>query len=159
RSYAKPFSSSDAKILNAMMDQKAYLAKAGDLARNENKEWKLQSSDAQNRYHLSLGKSGWELTTYLTLRRASDKDNGILMREKFTLDSSGKTLVKQERSWEAAAGSNAAALQATLNKLNATSLPSQAEAQAYVNALLPVLTPTLASAPAAAPTPAATPPP
>lgn len=149
RSYSRPLSSDDPKILQAMVAQKAYLTKAGDLVRAEKSDYKLLSSDPQNRYHLTVGGNGWELTTYLTLKRPGDLTSAILLREKFFLSRDGKTLQRHERSWEAAAGANAGVLKDLLAKLSQKALPSQTEAQSYLAALLPALTPALLPEPAA----------
>ncbi len=141
RSYSRPLDSDDPNIKQALVSQKAYLTKAADLVRAQNSDWKLLSSDPQNRYHLTFGKFGWELTTYLMLRRSKEPSHAILLREKIFLDTDNKTVKSQERSWEAAAGANETALQALLSKLNQQPLPSKSEAQTYVTALLPALRP------------------
>ncbi|MCE9623981.1 MAG: hypothetical protein K8R69_00795 [Deltaproteobacteria bacterium] len=123
RSHSRPLSAEDPKILQVFQSQKAYLTKAGDLARVQNSDWKLISGDVQNHYHLVSTGGRIELNTYLALRRGSDAKTTILLHEKFTLDASGKSLQKHERIWEAASGSDAAALQGTLQKLNQQSLP------------------------------------
>lgn len=145
RSYARPLSGEDPKIMQAMISQKSYLAKLGNLARAESSDYKLVSADALNRYHLTQSRGGWELTTYLTLKRGGDSATAISVREKFFLDGEGKSLLRQERSWEAAEGANASTLQTMLAKLNGKSLPPAAEAQAFVSALLPVLSPAMPS--------------
>ena len=157
RSHSRPLSAEDSKILQVFQAQKPYLAKAGDLARGQNSDWKLISGDAQNHYHLVHTGGRVELSTYLTLRRGTDAKSTLWLHEKFTLDASGKTLQRHERIWEAAPGADGSALQTTLHKLNQQSLPGKSEAQAFAAALLPSLTPTIlaASVPAPAPAPPA----